>query len=339
MKVCIFDKTISEQDIAKLNELGGEALCCCVTDADSFPHAVYECDILIVLRSDLRLEAKTISKMKNCFAIIRASVGYDNIDIIAAGKQGICVFNVPDYGTADVADHVVALFLSYIKRICIFNDCLHGQGQIWNPLPGNMPHRISTLKFGIVGLGWIGSSVALRMRAFGVEIFYYDPYLPDGYEQVFMVHRVSELQELFEICDVISIHTPLTSETEGMITLSLLSKSKKRPIIINCARGKIIANATIIESLKQNLVEAYLLDTIEIEPIKSSDDIYIMANQDDYRNRLLITPHAASYDIESRRDMHTKAICIVEKIFNGKEVGNCVNKQYLTSYRKNIKIL
>lgn len=194
----------------------------------------------------------------------------------------------------------------------MFNENLHSQAveRVWNPLPQSMNHRISTLKLGIIGLGRIGGAVAQRLRVFGVQIYFYDPYLPDGYDQVFAATRVNELKELFKLCDVVSIHTPLTHETEGMITLDLLRVAKKRMIVINCARGKILRNHTIVEALKQNLVEAFILDTIEEEPIKIGEELYSIANHDEYRHRLLITPHAASYDIESRCDREQLALSL-----------------------------
>ncbi len=341
MKVCIFDKETRKEDVDSLTCLGLEVNFCDANDENLFPEYVFESDILIVFKANLMVTAKTMVQLKNCFAIIRASVGYDNIDINSAAAHGIYVFNVPDYGTADVADHTIAMLLSYMKRICVFNENLHSQAveRVWNPLPQSMNHRISTLKLGIIGLGRIGGAVAQRLRAFGVQIYFYDPYLPDGYDQVFVATRVNELKELFKLCDVVSIHTPLTHETEGMITLDLLRVAKKRMIIINCARGKILRNHTIVEALKQNLVEAFILDTIEEEPIKIGEELYSIANHDGYRHRLLITPHAASYDIESRRDMHSKAIQLVDNIINDAQVRNCVNKELLATVKRQIKVL
>lgn len=341
MKICIFDRKTQKDDIDSLKLLGLEVNFCDADDEKLFPDYVFESDILIVYKANLMVTEKTLAKLNKCFAIVRASVGYDNIDINCAATNGIYVFNVPDYGTADVADHTIAMFLSYIKRICVFNENLHSNvvNRIWNPLPQNMNHRISTLKFGIVGLGRIGGAVAQRLRAFGVKIYFYDPYLPDGFDQVFSAIRVNELKDLFDWCDVISIHTPLTAETEGMINLDLLRATHKRPIIINCARGKIIKNHTIIESLKQNLVEAFILDTIEEEPIKIDEELYLIANHEEYKNRLLITPHAASYDIESRGDMHSKAILLVNKIIKNYQVRNCVNKELIVNVKKQIKLL
>ena len=90
---------------------------------------------------------------------------------------------------------------------------------------------------------------------------------------------------------------------------------------------------------RSNLVEAFILDTIEEEPIKIGEELYSIANHDGYRHRLLITPHAASYDIESRRDMHSKAIQLVDNIINDAQVRNCVNKELLATVKRQIKVL
>ncbi|MBI2320748.1 MAG: hypothetical protein HYU88_01265 [Chloroflexi bacterium] len=165
---------------------------------------------------DLRYPAALLAKLRRCRVIVRIGVGYDNVDLEAAGRLGIAVCNVPDYGTADVADHAMALLLALARGVYAFSERVRAADDNWHWQAAGPLRRLAGSTLGIVGLGRIGTAVALRAKAFGMRVAFYDPYLPDGQDKALGVERCDALDELLGQADAVSIHTPLTDETRGM---------------------------------------------------------------------------------------------------------------------------
>jgi len=314
---------ITDPDIEK-TVIGDTAAITCfnaVNETD-LPDFVEQIDVAIIFHRT-KLTKAGIDKLKQCQLIICASVGFDNVDIEYAKAKNIPVVNVPDYGIDDVADHAMALFLAYARKIMEFSSALkQNASQNWNPQIAGEYHRITNKHFGILGLGRIGTAVMLRAKAFGMAVSYYDPYKPSGYEKVFHIRKCDSLEELLSTNDFISIHVPLTKETQNMITKELLERTNNRPVLINTARGAVISNKTILEALENNLIEAYLADVLEIEPPSNNDSLlssYLSSN------RLLITPHSAAYAVESLHEMRYRAAENAAAFLREKVLKNCVN--------------
>ena len=263
----------------------------------------------VIISYKFKLSRATIDKLINCKSIVCACVGYDNVDYLYAAKKGIKVFNVPDYGTNDVADHTMALLLSYTRRVVAYDTLLKTDAvSNWNPYLVSPFHRISDKQIGIIGLGRIGTAVALRAKAFGMSVSFYDPYKPNGYDKTFNFNKTESLLELIEGSDILTIHVPLNSETDGMIDWNIIKNAKRRPIIINTARGKIVDVSCICRALKEGIIDAFLTDVLEVEPPKETDELVLMQKQQKFANRIIITPHAASYAEESQYEMRYKAV-------------------------------
>ena len=262
----------------------------------------------VIVSYKFKLSQITIDRLVNCKAIVCACVGFDNVDYLYAAKKGMKVFNVPDYGTNDVADHAIALLLSYTRRIVMYDTLLKADAiGNWNPRMVSPFHRISDKQIGIIGLGRIGTAVALRAKAFGMRVSFYDPYKPNGYDKAFQFVKVESLQELVKNSDILTIHAPLNSETEKMINWNIIKIAKKRPIIVNTARGKIVDNSCICRALKEDIIDAFLADVLETEPPQNTDELMVMQKQQKFANKIIITPHAASYAEESQYEMRYKA--------------------------------
>ena len=131
---------------------------------------------------DIHYDKNLISKLKICKVIVRVGVGYDNVDLNAASKKGIIVCNVPDYGTDDVADHTWGLILSLERGIIKFNSSVLNKGP-WDWKLGEGLERIQGKSIGIIGLGRIGKAMAIRAKAFGMNVLFYDPYISQGIEK------------------------------------------------------------------------------------------------------------------------------------------------------------
>jgi D-isomer specific 2-hydroxyacid dehydrogenase family protein len=281
----------------------------------------------VIISYKFRVSKELIDLLINCKSIVCACVGFDNVDYKYAAFKGIKVFNVPDYGTNDVADHTLALFLSYARRIITYNfNVKSDPRKKWNPKLVRTYHRLAGMNFGIIGLGRIGTAVAFRARALGMNVLFYDPYIPSGYDKTYQFKRCNDLYELIEQSNVISIHAPLTDETFHMIDYKCLENARHQPIIINTARGKIIDSSSICFALKNNIIDAFLCDVLELEPPSQYDELIALANTPDYFDRIVITPHAASYAEESQYDMRYKAAeRAMKSLFDTGYITDCVN--------------
>lgn len=300
--------------------------CVCATNEAELSDDISNYDAVIVSYK-FKISKKTIDRLTNCKAIVCACVGFDNVDYLYAAEKGIRVFNVPDYGTNDVADHAFALLLSYARQICMYNNNLKTDlVKNWNPKTVLEFHRLTGKKVGIIGLGRIGTAFAIRAKSFGMQVLFFDPYKQDGYEKTLQFERVDSIEQIFNCCDIISIHAPLTSETIKMISWDIIKNSKHKPIIINTARGKIVDNESICRAIREDIIEAFLADVLEFEPPAIDDVFYNYAKDPILSNRILLTPHAASYAEESQYEMRYKsAECALKAVLNNKYLRNCIN--------------
>ena len=196
-------------------------------------------DGLMIFRQWLR--AEDIARFPNLRAIVRMGVGYDRIDRQAAAQRGIIVCNVPDYGTTEVADHAIALALALRRGLLMHHDAQRATPPAsWIANPSPLLRRLSAQTFGIVGLGRIGTAVALRAKALGFRVMFFDPHRPNGAELAIGVGRARSLAELLEQADVLSLHTPHTPETQGMIGAAQLALLPSDAVLVSTARGSAI---------------------------------------------------------------------------------------------------
>src|ERR1700674_4503282 len=174
-------------------------------------------------------------------AIVRMGVGYDKLARPSAADRNILVCNVPDYGTTEVADHAMALALTLRRGILLHHELQRRDPPApWRSFHHPMIRRLGMQTFGIIGLGRIGTAVALRAKAFNFRVVFYDPYLPNGIELALGIDRASSLEELLRQTDTLSIHTPLTPETRGLLGHAELSLLRPGAVVINDARGPIL---------------------------------------------------------------------------------------------------
>lgn len=280
---------------------------------------------------EIRLSAATIDALRACRAIVRVGVGFDNVDLEAARRRNIPVCNVPDYGTEDVADHALALMLALVRNLPEFAADLRGDRDtgvmMWNARRCRRTPRLRGLTLGIVGLGRIGSATALRAKAFGMEIVAFDPYIADGHDKALGVRRAESLPELLAQCDVVSLHTPLTPETNGMIHAGTLRSFKPGAILINTARGPICDTTAVLAALDSGALAGAGLDVLPTEP-PAADDPLVAAHRTPGHiasYRCILTPHSAFYTEEGFAEMRRKAALEARRAITGERLRNCVN--------------
>src|SRR5438046_1163391 len=188
-------------------------------------------------------------------AIVRMGVGYDRLDRPAAAARNILICNVPDYGTTEVADHAIALALTLRRGIL-----LHHEMQRKNPpapfrsFQNPMIERLGTQTFGIIGLGRIGTAVALRAKAFNFRVVFYDPYLPNGAELALGISRAATLEDLLRQTNTLSIHAPLTPETRNLLGREQFALMPKGAVVVNDAGRPILDLAALADPLRPRLL-------------------------------------------------------------------------------------
>ncbi len=238
----------------------------CNSDAD-FTDEILDSDVLIIWHN-CPIGADGIGKLRRCRALIRNGVGFDSVDIAAAAARGIPVCNVPDYGTEEVADHAIALALALCRQLFPLDAEARRLG--WTiPTPQKM-RRLSALTFGVVGLGRIGTAAALRAKALGFNVAFYDPYLPNGVHKAVGISRVRTLEKMLETADVLSLHCPLTSETRHLIAERELAQMKPSAFLVNTARGAVVKKDAILAALREERLAGAALDVIEDEPLQNA---------------------------------------------------------------------
>jgi phosphoglycerate dehydrogenase-like enzyme len=275
-----------------------------------------------------------IDKLRNCRIFVKYGVGYDDVDIERFGKLGIPVCNTPDYGTREVADHAIALMLTLSKSIAYHNAELHADLRAnWRPAHNPFGHRLSVCTYGVVGMGRIGTAAARRAKAFDMDVVFYDPYQPNGYQFAIGVRRADSLAELMGQCDFVSIHTPLTTETRNMMGAEAFAAAKRGMILINTARGPIVDIDALYDAMKDGTILAAGLDVLPQEPANPQSRLIAawQANEDWIRHRLILTPHSAFFTPESMRDNRGFASRTAARYLRDGRLENCVNKQFLVS--------
>jgi D-3-phosphoglycerate dehydrogenase/C-terminal binding protein len=289
-----------------------------------------------IVVSRIPIDAAKVPLLKRARIVVRNGVGFEIIDLKACGEAGIAVCNVPDYGTTEVADSAIAMMLAFARGIGVYDAALRADLKTgWSHLNNVTSRRLRGATFGVIGLGRIGTAAALRARAFGMQVAFYDPLLPNGAELSFGFTRTRTLPDLLGMADVISIHTPLTSETRGMINASAVAAMKKGAWLICNARGPICDTAALLEGLKSGKLAAVGLDVLPTEPATAEDPLVAawQANEPSIRGRVLLNPHVGFYSPDAFVDLRRKAVETAYYYLREGKLTNCVNAEYLAHRR------
>jgi len=281
----------------------------------------------VMLYHAISMSAPTIERLERCRAIVRCGAGYDNVDGEAALRQGIPVANVPDYGTEEVADSAIGLMLALTRGIAALNTRLRAGRAPWDYSQTAPLYRLRNQVFAIIGLGRIGTAAAMRAKAFGINVCFYDPYKPDGYDKALGLNRARCLEELLERAHVVSMHCPLTAETRHMMNGSSISIMPKGSYLLNTARGAVLDTAAIPDAIATGQLAGAGIDVLEREP-PSDDDPLIRAWRDPGHpayDRVLINPHSAFYCEEGLEEMRRKGAEECRRALLGEPLRNVVN--------------
>jgi phosphoglycerate dehydrogenase-like enzyme len=281
---------------------------------DPLPEAALAADVLL-LWHNIPVGPDVIARLKNCRALIRNGVGYDSVDTAAAAARGIPVCNVPDYGTEEVADHALALALALYRQLFPLDAEAKRLG--WKINVSAKMRRLRGQVFGIIGLGRIGTATALRAKAFGFRVVFFDPHLANGADKALGIERAASLDDLLRRADVVSVHCPLSAETRGMIGTREIGLMKPAAFLVNTARGDIVQKAPVFAALRAGRLGGAGLDVVENEPLRTAEEAAAP--------NLIVTCHAAFCSPEGMIEMRTTSAQIARAAVRGEPVWNRVN--------------
>lgn len=278
----------------------------------------------------ITLTRADLERFKSLKIIVRIGSGIDNVDIKAAADMGIAVCNVPGYGAEEVADTTLCLILNLYRRtywlanmVLHENRRFHSSEQVRDAANGCCRVRGDTL--GLIGLGRVGTAVALRAKVFGFNVVFYDPYIPDGVEKGLGITRVYTLNDLLIQADCISLHCSLNEHNQFLIGHQTLKHVRPGAFLVNTARGGLIDETALAEALRTSKVRAAALD------VTSSDITSIDSPLRDVPN-LMVTPHSAWYSDASCAELREMAATEMKRAittnYNPEALRNCVNKEF-----------
>lgn len=312
MKVLVAE-TISNKGIEKLRAEGLEVDVNTKLSREQLLEIIGDYDAIIV-RSVTKINEEFYQHAVKLKVVGRAGNGVDNIDMAGATKRGVIVVNTPDSNVVSAAEHSIGLLLASCRNIPQAHARL--QKRVWDR--ANLKGvELLDKTVGIVGLGRIGSLVATRLKSFGMHVIAYDPYINDARFKKFGVEKRENLADLVKEADFITVHTPKTKETMGMIGREEFKAAKKGVRVVNCARGGIIDEKALEEALQDGTVASAGIDVLVSEPNPDSPLLDIPS--------VIITPHLGADTVEAQDNV---GITVAEEVISalrGEMVPNAVN--------------
>jgi D-3-phosphoglycerate dehydrogenase len=254
--------------------------------------------------------------------ISRNGVGYDRIDVPAATRRGIAVTITADANHQAVAEHAMALLLSVARTIP--QNAIDTRAGLWRRRSVSIPLRGRTL--GIVGLGRIGRSMALRAKAFGLRILACEKFPQVEFVAAHGIELV-DFDTLLAQSDFVSLHAPWNSETEGMINRVSIAKMKPGAVLINTARGPLVDEGDLVEALESGHLAGAGLDVMVMEPPPADHPLLALDN-------VIVTPHVSSLDSQAIEDMGVAAATNVVEMFAGRwPTSSVINPEVKGAWR------
>ncbi|ALA60167.1 D-3-phosphoglycerate dehydrogenase [Nitrospira moscoviensis] len=298
MKILVSD-SLSKQGVEVLEKAGFTVVVKTKLPKDELLKEVKDADGLIV-RSGTKVTAEVIAAAEKLKVVGRAGSGLDNVDTPAATRRGIVVMNTPGGNTVTTAEHTLSMICAMARRIPQATASV--KSGKWEK-DKFMGLELYNKVLGIVGVGQIGGYLSKLAQGIGMSVVAYDPYLAQERAEKMGVTMV-ELDELFRRADIISVHTPLTPETKGLINAAAIAKMKPGVLIVNCARGGIVNETDLVDALKTKRVAAAAFDVFDEEPVKADHPLLTLDN-------FICTPHIGAQTTEAQENV---AVGIAEQV-------------------------
>jgi D-3-phosphoglycerate dehydrogenase / 2-oxoglutarate reductase len=298
-----YSTTRYERDVVEA--AGGE-----LVDADELPldEAFRLCETADgILCRRIQVSRDLLSRFRHCKVIVRYGVGTDNIDVDAATDLGVMVGHVPSYCADEVSSHAIALLLASVRHVTATDHRLRGGG--WDVHRGEFIHRMAGKTLGLVGLGGIGRTVALKMSGWGLRLLAADPFVDPVVASRFGVELVG-FDRLTRESDFLSLHCPLLPETHHLVGRQALSSVKPGAVLVNTARGPLVDGESLIDAIDSGRLGGAALDVFELEPLPAESPLR-------RHDRIVITDHTAWYSEESQEELQRTAADVVVRACTG----------------------
>ena len=280
---------------------------------DELRRALAEADGAIC-RSGVKITAESLEGNQRLRAIARAGVGTDNIDKEAATRKGIVVMNTPGGNTISTAEHTIALMLALSRNVApAYQSLVEGR---WDRKK-YMGTQLAGKTLGIIGLGRVGQAVATRAKALEMKLLGYDPFLSDQRAADLGIETVGSARELMPLVDYLTVHTPLTDETRGLVGREEIASMKKGVRLVNCARGGIFDTVALVEGLTSGHIGGVALDVFDSEPCTDSP-LFGMPG-------VLCTPHLGASTEEAQTNVAVEAAELLVDFFTTGAIKQSVN--------------
>jgi D-3-phosphoglycerate dehydrogenase len=320
MKVIVADR-ISERGVALLKEQAGWNVV--LTTKDTLNAEIADAEALIV-RSATKVTPELLDKAQRLRVVGRAGVGVDNIDLDEATRRGVLVMSTPGGNAVSVAEHTFALLLALARQVPRLDKAMH-EGKWEKSSAAGTEVRGKTL--GLIGLGRIGSEVAVRAEAFDMRVLGYDPYISEAAAREVQVELVP-LERLLAESDFVSLHTAVSPATQNLINQTTLAQMKNGARLVNAARGELVDEAALAEALKNGKLAGAALDVFVEEPPK---DLTLVGLPN-----VIATPHVAGSTAEAQEEVGTQVAVQVRDYLAEGVIRNAVNLPALSAeqYRR-----
>ena len=313
MKILVSDP-LSEEGLAILRDSGipvdvkpglsEDELCAIIGDYDG-----------LVIRSGTKVTKKVIEASNHLRVIGRAGVGVDNVDIPAATEKGVLVMNTPSANILSAAEHTCAMILAAARNIPQAHESMH-KGEWKRSKFSGIELNGKTL--GIIGVGRVGGEVARRLKHFNMSLVGYDPFLPPEVAADIGV-RLTTLEEVIQVADIMTIHTPLLPETRNMISMPQFKMMKPSAVLVNVARGGIVNEDDLYTALKEKVIAGAAFDVWCEEPLCENEKKLLELEN------LVTTPHLGASTAEAQERVAVEIAESVIKYLRDNEIVNAIN--------------
>jgi glycerate dehydrogenase len=317
MKLVFLDKkTLGfDTDTSGLDHFGAVEIYDWISDMDA---GRYLTDADVVITNQNRLNVSNLACADKLKLICQTGTGYNNLDIEYCRKKGIAVTNVPGYAAVSVAQHTFAMLFYLLSHSAYYDAYMkeggYSAGEVRDPSKDFFELEGKT--WGIIGLGDIGTKVAVYAQGFGCSVVYYSS---SGEDRSNRLKRL-ELDELLNESDVVSVHAPMNERTRGLISLKELKMMKKSAYLLNLGRGGIIIEKDLAQALSEGIIAGAGLDVFEEEPLRPDSPLLAIADSE----TLYMTPHIGYGSREARARLMETICSNIESFLKGEERNRIV---------------
>lgn len=275
----------------------------------------------LIVRSATTVDDELLESGKKLKVVGRAGVGVDNIDLAAATERGIAVVNAPSGNSIAAAELTMALILATIRHVAAADASVRSGSWERASFKGA---ELRGRRLGLIGAGRIGAEVAVRCMAFGMDVIIYDPYLPQQRADEIEC-RLTSFDEVIESADVISMHVPLTDETQNLIDAKALSRMKPGTFVINASRGGVVNERDLAAALESGHLGGAGLDVYEEEPLDEGSPLRKAP-------RVTLTPHLGASTVEAQDHVAVEVAHNIVRVLVEGDLSMALNRSELANH-------